>query len=206
MAPDARPIRDSRLRGHAPADPSRPRHSLLRAVPGPLPNCPGTGRRPDRGRDPHLVRARLQPPRGESATSGDRRGREGLAGTFPTDPAELKKLPGIGAYTAGAIAAFAHERDVAFLDTNMRRVVSRVIFGSESAPEAEVLEAAARIGASRSGLDLESSVDRVRRAAVHGPPTSLHRLPSARRMRGISNNAIHASAQKIPGEEDIGAI
>ena len=63
---------------------------------------------------------------------------------FPDDPAELKKLPGIGAYTAGAIAAFAFERDVAFLDTNMRRVISRVIFGSESARESEALEAAER--------------------------------------------------------------
>lgn len=67
---------------------------------------------------------------------------EALRGSFPDDPAELKKLPGIGAYTAGAIAAFAHERDVAFLDTNMRRVVSRVIFGSESAPESEALDVA----------------------------------------------------------------
>ena len=65
-----------------------------------------------------------------------------LGGSFPSDPADLKKLPGIGAYTAGAIAAFAHERDVAFLDTNMRRVISRVVFGTESAPESEVLEAA----------------------------------------------------------------
>ena len=65
-----------------------------------------------------------------------------LGGSFPDDPADLKKLPGIGAYTAGAIAAFAHERDVAFLDTNMRRVISRVIFGSESAPESEAIEAA----------------------------------------------------------------
>ena len=65
-----------------------------------------------------------------------------LGGSFPDDPAELKKLPGIGAYTAGAIAAFAHERDVAFLDTNMRRVVSRVIFGTESANESEAIEAA----------------------------------------------------------------
>jgi A/G-specific adenine glycosylase len=65
-----------------------------------------------------------------------------LGGTFPDDPAELKKLPGIGAYTAGAIAAFAYERDVAFLDTNMRRVISRVIFGTESAGESEALEAA----------------------------------------------------------------
>ena len=60
----------------------------------------------------------------------------------PDDPASLKRLPGIGAYTAGAIAAFAHERDVAFLDTNMRRVISRVIFGSESARESNTIEAA----------------------------------------------------------------
>ena len=63
-------------------------------------------------------------------------------GVFPDDPGDLKKLPGIGAYTAGAIAAFAHERDVAFLDTNMRRVVSRVIFGSESTRESDAIEAA----------------------------------------------------------------
>ena len=65
-----------------------------------------------------------------------------LGGSFPDDPAALKKLPGIGAYTAGAIAAFAHERDVAFLDTNMRRVISRVIFGSELARESDAIEAA----------------------------------------------------------------
>ena len=65
-----------------------------------------------------------------------------FGGSFPDDPADLKKLPGIGAYTAGAIAAFAHERDVAFLDTNMRRVVSRVIFGTESARESDAIEAA----------------------------------------------------------------
>jgi A/G-specific adenine glycosylase len=68
-----------------------------------------------------------------------------LGGSFPDDPADLKKLPGIGAYTAGAIAAFAHERDVAFLDTNMRRVVSRVIFGTESARESDAMEAASAL-------------------------------------------------------------
>jgi A/G-specific adenine glycosylase len=65
-----------------------------------------------------------------------------LGGSFPDDPADLKKLPGIGVYTAGAIAAFAYERDVAFLDTNMRRVISRVVFGTESAPESDALAAA----------------------------------------------------------------
>jgi len=68
-----------------------------------------------------------------------------LGGVFPKDPGELKKLPGIGAYTAGAIAAFAHERDVAFLDTNMRRVISRVVYGLESVPEADALATASAL-------------------------------------------------------------
>ena len=63
-------------------------------------------------------------------------------GSFPDQPADLQKLPGVGAYTAGAVAAFAYERDVAFLDTNMRRVISRVIFGAESARESDAIEAA----------------------------------------------------------------
>ena len=52
-------------------------------------------------------------------------------GVFPSTPDTLRKLPGIGPYTAGAIAAFAFERDVAFLDTNMRRVVHRLLYGSD---------------------------------------------------------------------------
>jgi A/G-specific adenine glycosylase len=63
-------------------------------------------------------------------------------GQFPSDPEALRKLPGLGPYTAGAVAAFAFERDVAFLDTNMRRVVTRLVFGAESAPERDVLAAA----------------------------------------------------------------
>jgi A/G-specific adenine glycosylase len=50
-------------------------------------------------------------------------------GSIPSDPEELVKLPGIGPYTAGAVACFAYERDAAFLDTNMRRVLQRFFFG-----------------------------------------------------------------------------
>jgi A/G-specific adenine glycosylase len=76
---------------------------------------------------------------------------EEMGGEFPADPAVLKTLPGVGAYTAGAIAAFAYERDVAFADTNMRRVISRVVFGTESAPERDVLEVAAALVPSGQG-------------------------------------------------------
>lgn len=52
-------------------------------------------------------------------------------GTFPESVEELLSLPGIGPYTAGAIACFAFEQDVAFIDTNMRRVLHRVFVGSD---------------------------------------------------------------------------
>ncbi len=50
---------------------------------------------------------------------------------MPEDLAALQALPGIGPYTAGAIACFAYEQDVGFLDTNIRRVLHRLFFGPE---------------------------------------------------------------------------
>jgi A/G-specific adenine glycosylase len=47
-------------------------------------------------------------------------------GTFPRKIEELQNLPGIGAYTAAAMAAFAYEADVVALDGNLRRVLSRL--------------------------------------------------------------------------------
>jgi A/G-specific adenine glycosylase len=47
-------------------------------------------------------------------------------GGLPATLAEMRTLPGIGAYTARAVLAFAHEQDVAVLDTNAARVVARL--------------------------------------------------------------------------------
>jgi A/G-specific adenine glycosylase len=49
---------------------------------------------------------------------------------LPEDPAELIKLPGVGPYTAGAVASFAYERPVPAVDTNVSRVLTRVFIGS----------------------------------------------------------------------------
>jgi len=51
------------------------------------------------------------------------------AGRLPDEPAELEKLPGVGHYTAGAVACFAYERPAATVDTNVARVLGRV-FGA----------------------------------------------------------------------------
>jgi A/G-specific adenine glycosylase len=66
------------------------------------------------------------------------------AGVFPKDTAALRALPGIGPYTAGAITCFAFEQDVAFMDTNIRRVVRRVFIGpdGDAASEATLLTVA----------------------------------------------------------------
>ncbi|GAA1686229.1 A/G-specific adenine glycosylase [Glycomyces endophyticus] len=47
-------------------------------------------------------------------------------GTVPSDPAELEKLPGIGNYTAAAVAVFHYGGRHAVVDTNVRRVVARL--------------------------------------------------------------------------------
>jgi A/G-specific adenine glycosylase len=47
-------------------------------------------------------------------------------GEFPSEPSELRRLPGVGAYTAGAVASFAFERRAPLVDTNVARVLKRV--------------------------------------------------------------------------------
>jgi A/G-specific adenine glycosylase len=55
-------------------------------------------------------------------------------GGFPREPRELKKLPGIGPYTAAAVACFAFGAQVAAPDTNARRVLGRAFGDPDMAP------------------------------------------------------------------------
>jgi A/G-specific adenine glycosylase len=57
-------------------------------------------------------------------------------GDVPTDHAELLALPGVGEYTAAAVASFAHRQRHAVLDTNVRRVFARLVDGNEYPPTA----------------------------------------------------------------------
>jgi len=65
-------------------------------------------------------------------------------GAVPADPAELEALPGIGVYTARAVAAFAFGRRVPVVDTNVRRVLARAVTGvGEAGPPSATRELAA---------------------------------------------------------------
>jgi A/G-specific adenine glycosylase len=52
-------------------------------------------------------------------------------GELPTTYAGLRALPGVGDYTAAAVASFAHGARHAVLDTNVRRVLARAVGGTE---------------------------------------------------------------------------
>ena len=52
------------------------------------------------------------------------RGRD-AKGTLPPDAESLRALPGVGAYTAGAVSSFAYERRAELVDTNVARVIKR---------------------------------------------------------------------------------
>ncbi|MEN7535813.1 A/G-specific adenine glycosylase [Aurantiacibacter flavus] len=56
------------------------------------------------------------------------------AGGFPTTEAELLKLPGLGDYTAAAVAAIAFERRALVVDANVERVIARLFAIEEPLP------------------------------------------------------------------------
>jgi A/G-specific adenine glycosylase len=85
---------------------------------------------------------------------------ERYGGTLPDDLVALRALPGIGAYTAAAVRAFAFDYDEAAIDVNLRRVVHRVAYGLEHPPLADA-----------------RSLDALARAAV--PPGEAHDWNSA---------------------------
>src|SRR4051812_48116498 len=58
-------------------------------------------------------------------------------GRFPDSEAALRRLPGIGDYTAAAIAAIAFDRPAAAVDGNVERVVTRLFCVEEPLPKAK---------------------------------------------------------------------
>ena len=55
-------------------------------------------------------------------------------GAVPSDETALRALPGVGEYTAAAVRAFAFGRRAVVLDTNVRRVLARLVGGQENPP------------------------------------------------------------------------
>ena len=125
-------------------------------------------------------------------------------GRLPEDPTKLRQLPGIGPYTAGAIASLAFGRDEPAVDGNVRRVLSRLF--DISRPTARRLEAAARtLIEARPGraaalnqalMDLGSVCCTARAPDCEACPVSMHCLALARGVVGDRPPA--ASRRRLP--------
>jgi A/G-specific adenine glycosylase len=63
-------------------------------------------------------------------------------GAVPADVAALEALPGVGTYTARAVACFGHGRPQPVVDTNVRRVVARLVHGRAEAGPARTADLA----------------------------------------------------------------
>lgn len=139
---------------------------------------------------------------------------EQYAGQFPDDITALLALPGIGPYTAGAIACFAFEQDVAFLDTNIRRVVRRLLVAPEPTvpTEREILRAALEILPAGQGwawnqaiMELGALICTAARPACWRCPVHTHCLDYAARQQAdaqaldvlVAGQAIRPAAKRI---------
>ncbi|HEX8641065.1 MAG TPA: A/G-specific adenine glycosylase [Allosphingosinicella sp.] len=77
-----------------------------------------------------------------------------LDGNFPDTEAQLRALPGIGRYTAAAIAAIAFGRDAVAVDANVERIVARLFAIDRPLPQGRALieaRAAALVPRARAG-------------------------------------------------------
>jgi A/G-specific adenine glycosylase len=63
-------------------------------------------------------------------------------GVVPDDVAALEALPGVGTYTARAVSCFGHGRPQPVVDTNVRRVVARLVHGRAEAGTARAADLA----------------------------------------------------------------
>ena len=86
---------------------------------------------------------------------------EEFGGLLPNDPERLRGLPGIGPYTVAALRAFAFDEDDVAMDTNIRRVIHRVLYGIEYPARVSARELDARAQATvpaGSGHDWNSAL------------------------------------------------
>jgi A/G-specific adenine glycosylase len=68
-------------------------------------------------------------------------------GVIPAEPEQLRRLPGVGRYTAGAVASFAYERPTPAVDTNVARVIRRAFHprASRGSSDPRIWATAARL-------------------------------------------------------------
>jgi A/G-specific adenine glycosylase len=135
---------------------------------------------------------------------------EDHAGRVPASLAALRDLPGVGSYTAAAVASFAFGQRHAVLDTNVRRVLARLVRGEElpprnaSAAEVRLAEALLPVAPARAArwsvavMELGALVCTAARPDCASCPVARH---CAWRRAGSPAGPARPAAQRYPGSD-----
>jgi A/G-specific adenine glycosylase len=122
---------------------------------------------------------------------------ERFGGKTPSSPAVLKTLPGIGDYTANAIAIFAFNSPCVTIDTNIRKVLVHEFGLDPNTPRSDLEELARRLLPPRRARDWHNALMDYARVALRkdldyiAPLTTQNRFEGSRRqIRGAIVRAL----------------
>jgi A/G-specific adenine glycosylase len=130
-----------------------------------------------------------------------------LGGRFPDTEDGLRALPGIGPYTAAAIASIAFDRPAPVLDGNIERVMSRLFAVTEPLPASkpELKALAARLTpVERPGCHAQALMD-LGATDLHAEIARLRHLPADGRLRGAATGDRGRPARQDPEKGQAGA-
>ncbi len=131
-----------------------------------------------------------------------------MAGVFPDTEEGLRALPGIGPYTAAAIAAIAFDRRTMPVDGNIERVVSRLFAVEQELPQAKPRDPATGGNAARryACRRQRAGADGPRRLDLHAEEAGLLALSAERGLHGArARDAGELSAQGAEEERELAA-
>jgi A/G-specific adenine glycosylase len=111
---------------------------------------------------------------------------ERYGGEFPSEPESMRELPGVGRYTAGAIASIAFDLAEPVLDGNVRRVLSRLL-GESSAGDRRLWDVAAKLVEGPSPGDLNQAVMELGAVVCVPRSPACGRCPLSRHCRAYSS-------------------
>lgn len=121
-------------------------------------------------------------------------------GVFPRTEAGLMALPGIGPYTAAAVAAIAFDDPAVVVDGNVERVIARLHAVHTPLPSArpELRNLAASLVPKRRAGDYAQALMDLGATVCTAPCASLRRLPLEPIMRGVRRRGCRVPAQTYP--------
>jgi A/G-specific adenine glycosylase len=112
-------------------------------------------------------------------------------GRVPSDLATLETLPGVGPYTARAVAALAFGIPVGAVDTNVRRVLGRIVAGDPAAVHAPEMQAIAdaAVPTDRPGAWTHALMD-IGATLCRSATADCHVCPAARWCRSAADGGV----------------